>query len=90
VRCSSPHACSNTYARRYIFETAQLFAHYPEECGLGGGVVSFRAGAKYWMLNMIDTGHVQTPHGYECGPSVLAATYTFVWEEIETFAPDGT
>jgi hypothetical protein len=57
---------------------------------VGWGVVSFRAAAKFWMPDMIDTGHVKTEHGYECGPSVLIATVTFVWEEIETFAPDGT
>jgi hypothetical protein len=78
IRCNRP-----TYFHR-------LHAHYHEECELGGGVVSFRAGAKYWMPNMIDTGHAQVPRGYECRDSVLIATVTFVWEEIETFAPNGT
>jgi hypothetical protein len=66
----------------------QLYAHYHEECGLAG-VVSFRAGAKYWLPGMHDTGHVETLRGYECQEGILVATANFVWFEIETFAPGG-
>jgi streptogramin lyase len=68
----------------------QLYAHYHEQCGLGGETVSFRGGLKYWMPGMGDAAFRQNKHGYECRDSVLVATYTFVWEEIEAFAPDGT
>jgi hypothetical protein len=57
---------------------------------VGWRVVSFRAGAKLWMPDMIRTGHVQTPRGYECKEGILVGTANFVWDEIETFAPDGT
>jgi hypothetical protein len=35
-------------------------------------------------------GFVHTPHGYRCTEGTLVATANFVWDEIETFAPDGT
>jgi len=66
----------------------QLYAHYHEECGLGG-VVSFRAGAKFWLPDMRKTEFVEAERGYECGESFLVATANFVWNEIETFAPSG-